>query len=320
MVRVGFIGAGGIAQHHMRNMQKVGGCEVAALADPCAEVLERAAALWPAAKTYRSWRRMLDGAKLDAVFICVPPFAHGAPELACLERGLHLFIEKPVAVSLATAARVERAAARSRKVVSVGYHWRYLKTVDLARKALRGRQVALATGWWTERMPGVPWWRVRRLSGGQAVEQTTHIFDLARLLLGEVKSVFAVARRGLMTDVPDYDVEDASAVTLTFDSGVVATIFSANCLDLYYKVGLEILAKGLVVEVAPDEVRFIRATSREHHRSSNDPYVDELKAFLTAVRTGRRDGVRSSYSDAVRTLAVTLAANRSMRTGRPVAL
>jgi len=57
------------------------------------------------------------------------------------------------------------------------------------------------------------------MSGGQTVEQSTHIFDLARFFFGEVEKIFAAERKGLMREVENYNVEDASAVILLFESG-----------------------------------------------------------------------------------------------------
>src|SRR5690606_32169127 len=82
-------------------------------------------------------------------------------------------------------------------------------------------------GSWIGTMPQVPRWRRKDMSGGQDVEQTIHVFDSVRYLLGEVESVQAVATTGLMSDVENYNVEDASAVTLKLKNGAVGTIFSA---------------------------------------------------------------------------------------------
>ena len=89
-----------------------------------------------------------------------------------------------------------------------------------------------ALGYWMGGMPGVPWWRVRAESGGQHVEQTTHIFDLCRYLVGsDVVAVHGFAGQGSMTDVPNYDVDDMSVVNLKFASGAVANITSACMLE-----------------------------------------------------------------------------------------
>ncbi|HID11668.1 MAG TPA: hypothetical protein EYP17_10270 [Candidatus Latescibacteria bacterium] len=81
-------------------------------------------------------------------------------------------------------------------------------------------------------------------SSGQIVEQTTHIFDLVRYLLGDVKSIYAVANIGLTTDVPNYDVRDASVVSLVFKSGVVANITSSCIVEAGGGVRLDMGEQG----------------------------------------------------------------------------
>ena len=79
-------------------------------------------------------------------------------------------------------------------------------------------------GYWMGGFPGVLWWRRMEQSGGQMVEQTTHIFDLARYLCGEVQEVYAVyANRG-QKQIPEYNIYDVGTATLRFASGVVGTI------------------------------------------------------------------------------------------------
>ena len=109
-------------------------------------------------------------------------------------------------------------------------------------------------------MPQVPWWRRKEMSGGQAVEQTIHVTDMARYLFGDVISVYAAGRTGLMTDVPDYNIEDSSAATLVFENGLAATIFSACFLSGGRgKGGIDIFTKDMNIEY--------RGAQIHHHHS-----------------------------------------------------
>jgi myo-inositol 2-dehydrogenase/D-chiro-inositol 1-dehydrogenase len=62
------------------------------------------------------------------------------------------------------------------------------------------------------------------------------------------------------------------------------------------------------------------ANRREEYSSRDNPYLNEDRAFIEAIRTGDASLIRSTYSDGVRTLAVTLAADESARTGKPVSV
>lgn len=310
-VRIGFVGSGGIAGNHMRQLATLGNAQMVAFCDIVRDRAEAAAKQY-GGKAYTDYREMYEGETLDAVFICVPPFAHTDQEVLAAERGLALFVEKPVAVALEKAEEIEAAIERHGSVSSVGYHFRYMTSTQKAKEILRDREVGLARGSWVGGMPGVHWWRVIGESGGQMVEQTTHIFDLARYMLGEVTSVHAAARTGLMTDVEDYDVHDASVTDLTFESGAIASITSACIVSAGGRVGLDLYTKEVTLRIGSGNLEILWPGRTEILQSGNNPYLEEDEAFLVAIESGDRSKILSPYADAVRTLKVTLAANRSI--------
>lgn len=319
-LRVGFLGVGGIAAGHLRNLAAMEGVTVAAV---CDTAIERAVPVGHAygAPVYTDVTTMLDAQALQALYVCLPPFAHSGQELQAVERGLHLFVEKPVALDLGLAHRTASELQRRGLIGAVGYNWRHLQTVQEIRRRVAPEEVALAMGYWIGGLPGVSWWRRRDGSGGQAVEQTTHIFDLARYLMGEVVSVGAMGVRGHMTDIPDYSVDDASVVTLRFASGAVATITSSCLLASGGRVGLELVGRDLWVELmSGTDAVYRRGGQSEHLSGGGDPYKLEDELFIAAVRAGDAAGIRSTYQDAVRTLGVTLAANQAMESGQVVTL
>ena len=134
---------------------------------------------------------------------------------------------------------------------------------------------------------------------------------MARYLLGEVESVHAMARTGLMADVPNYDVHDASITNLRFQSGAVASITSACMLAVGGHVGLDLYQKHQVLRLASDALIIDRPSGRAVVELGNNPTQAEDRAFLQAVQTGDAAGIRCDYAEAVKTLAVTLAATQS---------
>jgi predicted dehydrogenase len=227
-VRVGFVGAGIIASRHLGNLLGFDDARVVAIADPQAARAEELAARCGAA-SYASAERMLDATVVDAVYICVPPFAHGAPEQAAIERGLPFFVEKPVAVDLDTAEAVAQSVRERELVTAVGYHWRYLDITERARDLLARNPARLALGYWLDVTPPPEWWSREELSGGQMVEQTTHILDLARLLVGDVSRVYAAGARLQRPAHADADIFDVTTATLHFDSGALGACRRPAC-------------------------------------------------------------------------------------------
>jgi myo-inositol 2-dehydrogenase/D-chiro-inositol 1-dehydrogenase len=193
-VRIGMVGAGAVAARHLRTLLAMEGVRVAGVADPA---LERARELAEAAggAAYPNHMELLAAEPLDAVYICVPPFAHGAPELAAIDAGLPFFVEKPVAIDLETAAGIAARLAARPLLTCTGYHWRWLDIFDRAAALLAGRPARLVQIAWLDKVPPPPWWQRRDGSGGQIIEQTTHVLDTARGLVGEVTEVHAFASR-----------------------------------------------------------------------------------------------------------------------------
>jgi predicted dehydrogenase len=304
---------------HMRQLAQVEGARMVAFCDAVQEK-SRAAAKTYGGRVYADHRKMFDGEELDAVYVCVPPFAHGDPEIRAAERGLALFVEKPIATTLEKAEEIRSAISRNGVINAVGYHWRYTAAAERARKLIGKGPVGFALGSWIGGMPGVAWWRVMKQSGGQMVEQTTHIFDLARYLLGEVVEVHAFGRTGLLSGVPNYDVHDASLANLRFKSGAVASLASSCMVQAGGKVGLDVYLQEKVLRISNNALEVVERGHTESFQGPGDPYLKEDRAFVEAVASGKGSGIRSSYADALKTLKVTLAANRSIAEGRPVAI
>ncbi|MFD0744112.1 Gfo/Idh/MocA family protein [Phytohabitans flavus] len=250
----------------------------------------------------------------DAVYVCVPPFAHGPAEEAVLAAGLPMFVEKPIAIDLATAERL--APLAERVVTAVGLHWRYLAVVERARDLLAGREVRLVSGAWLDKVPPVDWWVRRESSGGPLIEQAPHVLDLMRLLGGEVVRVHAAG--GGRPPVDGADVDLATAAMVRFASGVPGTLATTCALGWKHRAAVEVYADGLAVSVGEEEL-VVRDGDGEH-RYPGDPVAARVavdRAFVDAV-LGVADDVRVPYAEALRTHRLAAAVARSAATEEAV--
>ena len=316
-VKVGFIGAGDNAGGHMEQVNGIEGTKIVAVCDVVKErAVERAAEY--EAKAYTDHRAMLDQVEVDALYVSVPPFAHTDAELIAAEKGVHLFVEKPVALTLEKALEINRAIERAGVLSCVGYQLRYLETVDRAKQFLQGRTVAMVTSNRWGGVPPTPWWKVMAESGGQLVEQTTHLVDMIRCLTGEIVEVYANYALRTLHDVEGFDIPDVGALCFRFESGAVGSLTTSCALNEGGGViDLNILVKDAVLKWG---VESISADPGEYPELEAEaapaPSIDAV--FIEAVRTGDGSRIRSPYCDALRSLDVTLAANRSAREGKPV--
>ncbi len=316
--RLGFIGVGGIAHRHLDILASFDDVELVAFADPDAARADAAARRF-GAKSFTGHGDMLDAEALDAVYICVPPFAHGAPERDLIARGIPFFVEKPVSLDIALAEEIAAGIAAKNLVTAVGYHWRYLDTVEEARALLADNPAQLLSGYWLDSTPPPQWWWREDKSGGQMVEQTTHLLDLARFLIGEVTEVYGRAGHAERQEFPGLDVPTVSTASLTFQSGVVANIASTCLLGWSHRVGLHIFADKLAIELTDRDIMVDVGRGRPVRQADGDPVWREDRDFIDAVRGGE-NRIRCPYADAVATHRLALAVVASSRSGEAVHL
>jgi predicted dehydrogenase len=321
-LELGFIGAGGIARAHLANLRAIEGVVVRAVSDVNPAHAEEFA-VQAGARPYTCCTDMLEAESFDAVYVCLPPGAHGGLEIEIAELGIPFYIEKPVHLDLVAAAEVSRIVAEKELVTSAGYQLRYSDAVKAAAEFIADREVALAQGFYVGGLPGAPWWRKRDLSGGQVVEQSTHVFDILRYLLGDAETVCARASAGAMGDVEGYDVDDASVALLEFSSGAVGHVVSSCVLTDggEKEVSIRLDGRSFTVRLEPDTLRVSdggESRTQEFSLPRGGWMGRADRAFIQAVRTGDASRICSSYASGVRTLALTLAVNRSIETGEPV--
>lgn len=317
---MGLVGAGGVAQRHARVLSGLGDAAVVAVADVdparAADLAESVGA-----EAVAGVEDVL-AREPDAVYVCVPPFAHGAIEEAVLAAGLPLFVEKPLAADLATAERLAGAVARAGTITSTGYHWRHLDTLARLRAELDAAPAVAAAAWWTGKVAPVAWWSRRSGSGGQVVEQATHVVDVLRHLLGEVATVQALAARaGVAGPVDDADtVDDAVTALLGFTSGAVATLEVSCVADRAVLAGVRVSSPAATWLLEEDRMERLAGGDPEVVVPAVDPRTAVDRAFVDAVRSGDPSGIAVDYAEALRTHRVACAVVDAAASGRVVHL
>jgi len=336
-VRIGIIGTGGIAIEHLTNLLRLPDAEVVALCDLTTAQIDLAratvarklsvdtatgAAQPLEAATYTDYHAMLRDERLDGVYLCIPPFAHGEPEAAVIAAGVPLLVEKPVGLDLHTAAQTLARIRERGLLTAVGYQLRYTAAADRARTLLANTTIGMALALRFGATPNTPWYHRQNQSGGQLTEMATHQIDLLRYLVGEVRTVTAAATTRINNQHrPDYDIFDANAMTLTFDNGVIGS-FANNFLAWPGAVpqlrGLHLFCDGLILSLDNSDLRAVTPDGTEEVTAQGDAMEALDATFIRAIAEGHPELVRADYADATRTLAVTLAADRAARTGQPV--
>lgn len=321
-VKIGFIGAGGNARGHMTRLGDIAEATIVAICDISEDAAQAATGEF-GGSAWTDHHAMLDEVEMDALYISVPPFAHTDAEVLAAEAGLHLFVEKPVVMEMDLGLEILAAIREAGVLSSVGYQLRLMETSHRIKAYLADRTVAMISSHRWGGLPGVAWWRVMDQSGGQLHEQTTHQVDLMRYLTGhEIVEVYARYDLLAMGDVENITIPDSQAAMFTFDNGTIATVTTSPMMTRGGgKSDLNFLLRDQIVGWSAGAVTVSGVDAPELEGEAREvpdapAHIDE--AFVRAILADDQSIIPCSYEEGLRTADVTLAANESARTGRPV--
>lgn len=339
MINVGVIGTGGISPMHLAYLKARKDVRIAALCDVRPAALEQRRKQY-GGQGFTDFRKMLEQVRLDAVWLCTPPLVREAPLLACAERGIPVFCEKPVEHDEARGRAIAAALARRKAKVQIGYLLRHTPLVQALRRAIRDDAIHLVHSFYACNFsmgPGLPaWFYDKSISGGGLVDQATHNMDLLRFLFGEIHDIRGLAHNPRRKKSGKYTVEEAIGVLFKFRNGIVGTHnhswvaggwrieFTLSGEKRLYRVDLirgtltvtgprfpkpgPVKVKLIPDAGGPDRVWF-RHDGTELGRYEND-------AFLKQVISGDWSHNLSDYADGLKTLQLTLACDRAVTHGK----
>jgi len=325
-LRVGLFGCGGIGARHLRAAAELP--EQLEIVACCGRDPERtdAFAAGHGATGYTDFGRMLDEAVLDLLIVATPPHVRTGEAERAAARGVHLLVEKPIALDLPTARRMVEAVDTAEVTAAAGFMYRHGEAVarwrELAAAGATG-PVGLFAGSYHCNSLHAPWWRDRSRSGGQVLEQVIHLIDLVRHFMGEPDTVYARAANLFHGRTPGYDIEDVSAIVFGWDDGRVASLNASNIaipgkwlkewrlVAERYTGRFEDWNTALLTRTAPD-------VADEPVAGKTDPFVAQLADLADAIAEQRPPLVPLAEGEA--SLRLALAARRSADERREIRL
>lgn len=313
-LRIGLIGAGGIAAAYPDIFAGIGDAAVVGVADTDAARAEALAHRFGCI-AFPSHGAMATNTDLDGVIVCTPPATHAAIAGSFLEQGVGVLSEKPLTINTSTARDLLATAQRHGAVLAMASKFRYVADVIEAKRRIdRGDvgEVVLVENAFTSRVEMRERWNSNPdiAGGGVLIDNGTHSVDLIRYLLGPVAEVMAVD----IKRVQHLAVEDTARMVLRSEGGVMAAI------DLSWSIDKS-SEDFLTVYGSEGELRVGWRRSEARRRGGDwerfgDGY-DKIGAMRGAVRdfldglTGT--GTRQTTSlDALASVAVIEAAYASM--------
>jgi len=329
-LRTAILGCGGFANRHANNL--IAMPEEIELAAFCNHHEKNAVAFSEKysdgkASTFTDPREMFEEAALDLVVICLPPFAHSDEVELAARHGVHMLIEKPIALTSEHAWRMVEAVEKAWVKTQVGFMFRFGAGIERLKELITSDEIGpagLMSARYFCNSLHASWWRDRSKSGGQLVEQIIHMVDLMRYLMGEAISVYSRQENIFHRDVADYTVEDVSATVFGFQGGAIGVIYATNgAIPGQWINDYRIVAQKLTAEFSNANNGLFHFTAetpvrKEIISSEKNVHLAELQDLLTAIHT---DGqTRTPIREGAKSLDMALAATQSAETHREVSL
>lgn len=232
VIRVGMIGLGKMGLSHVAIVRAHPEVELVAACDTMTyltDVLGKYSGL----KCYADLDAMLANEQLDAVVVSTPSKLHAGMVQKALERGLHVFCEKPFVLDVGDGERLVQLAASKQLVTQVGYHYRFVGAFQEAARIVRSGALgdvhhvrAEAYGPVVLRAKGGTWRSAKSEGGGALYDYACHAIDLVNFVAGTPTAVSGVVRHGVFSR----DVEDEIYCSLHYNNGASGQL-SVNWSD-----------------------------------------------------------------------------------------
>lgn len=248
MIKLGIVGAGIIGKDHAAAIAENPECILTAVCDTVLERAEEIAAEHNA-QVFTDYKDMCEKADMDAVILNLPHFLHHEVTVYFLEKGVHVLVEKPMAMTVAECDSMIAAAEKSGAKLAVGHVQRYFGAYGEIKKILEsGEYGKLYMISETRNMnyinPKRPkWFLDKKLSGGGIVMNFgAHTLDKIMYVTGEtVTESHAI----LSNPKTDDNIESNAQILLKFTGGITANITFCGCTDAYTYESVFYFEKGM---------------------------------------------------------------------------
>src|SRR5687767_13253977 len=329
-LRTAFLGCGGFAHRHARTLQLLqNDFEMVAF---CNRTIEKAAAFSKKytngqAPVFADHHEMFGQVPMDVVVVCLPPYAHSDEVEIAANMGIHVFIEKPIALTSEQSWGMVNAAENAGIITQVGFMFRFGEAIEHLKELIdsgRAGPVGLMSARYFCNALHAPWWRNLDLSGGQLVEQVIHMVDLMRFLMGDAISVYSRQENLFHKELNDYTVEDVSVTVFGFPEGGMGVIYATNgAIPNRWINDYRVVSENLTTEFTDANHATFHHTAEPGRQpevidSDRDIYLSEMHDFGTAIRTGQP--TRVPLREGAKSLDLALAATRSAQSGNEVQL
>ena len=315
-VRVAVYGTGNFANTtHLPNLASIDGVKIVALCDTNKAAVMETGQKFSVDRVYTDAYEMLDKEEMDVLYSIVPAYARTDVETTAAGRGVHLFSEKPQALTMETARRIDEAIREAGVISTVGFRERYRPIFQEARRLLSDKRVVHVR---FQQISGYPealqgrttWWSEMDKGGVRFFDWGVHATDYSRFMTGQdviqAQAFFCQPEQyhNPLSSSFHYSLSEGATATLTFIESDPIGLSEEPYFTIYYEGGRIKIFGYDRIEINDKIV---------YQAEPFDPWLQQDKTFIESVRTGNRDLLLSDYHDGLYSLAPILAGWESTR-------
>ena len=226
-MKIAFAGAGYIINIHAKAAQAQPDMELAALVEKFSDKSAGLAKLFKIKNRYETVEQMLQAEDIDALVIGTPNFLHAPQAIAALKAGVHVMVEKPMAMNAREADEMCEAAEKTGATLMVAHCWRFdVDVLWLKERCAKLGKIIRTKGYGVHANWGPGGWFTKKeyAGGGALADMGIHALDTARFLLGDPRPVSVYAKLG--TYYKDFDVDDTGLILVEWENGATSYIES----------------------------------------------------------------------------------------------
>lgn len=323
VLRVGVAGCGGLGRTEAKIVHDLDGVELVGVCDVVLANAKQAAADLGIKKAYSNHRQLIEENDLDCMVVVTPTYTHAEVTVDAANAGLHVFCEKPMAITLQECDKMLEAAERNNVKLMIGFVRRFQPNYREMKKRVDAGDIGAVRLVQSVRMGGRPpvgigeWRRERRKVGGL---HSAYIHEMDQMLWlgGDVKTVRGVANFGTL---PDTDVEDSIWMCLEFANGAIGALGASEIYPIgWYELGVGGTEGAMKIAGGTTAIILKKHSgdSETIELEPNNAFVEELSHFFDCVRNDQQP--LATGMDGRRSLEVVMAAFKSAETGQVVTL
>lgn len=334
-VRIGVVGLGRLGFIHAESISyRIKNAELKAICSLSTDELDKAKNLLNVPNSFTDFEEMVSKTELDAVVIVSSSDQHSKHSILALEKGLHVFCEKPLGVTQEECFKVETAVSEHKDAIfMLGFMRRYDPSYLYAKQKIDEGYIGnpvLFRSYSVDPESAIEGsLQYAAQSAGQFIDMAVHDIDLARWMLkSEPKTIFAVGGCYAHSEYAAYGDGDNVSALMQFDNGSMAFILAGRTAPHGYNVETEIIGTKATLRIGSvpqknmvellDKNGVVKECSQSFQERFHQAFTNELQEFVDCILEGRKPEV--TVHDGTRATIIAELATKSFKTNELIKL